>query len=103
MFKDGKKERVPDYLKEDFPPIGGEPCREYLLKQKKWGDRPPAEAFMKIANQLYLEYQLDSERKYLKQKAKDKAQKRQFERRHQSLNMPTGRRNSMAMTANFAR
>ena len=50
IFRDGRKEKVPDYLVEDHPPIEGEPCREYLMKQKKWGERPPAEVFMKIAN-----------------------------------------------------
>ena len=56
MFKEGSKERVPTYLLDLHPPKEGEPCREYLLKQKKWGERPPAESFMKIANELYLQH-----------------------------------------------
>lgn len=50
IFKTGDKEKVPDYLKEDHPPIEGEPCREYLAKLTKWGERPAADSFMKIAN-----------------------------------------------------
>ena len=56
VFKSGKKEKVPEYLKQDHPFEEGEPCRDYLSKLTKWGERPPAEAFMKIANQLYLEH-----------------------------------------------
>ena len=50
IFKSGDKEKVPIYLKEEHPPKEGKPCRDYLLNQKKWGERPPAESFMHIAN-----------------------------------------------------
>ena len=50
VFRSGYKEKVPDYLKEDHPPKEGEPCREYLSKLTKWGERPAGSAFMKIAN-----------------------------------------------------
>ena len=67
VFKSGEKEKVPAYLIEDHPPIEGEPCREYLMKQTKWGERPPGEAFMKIANNIYIEQCLINENKMLKQ------------------------------------
>ena len=85
VFKSGNKEKVPDYLKEDHPPLEGEPCREYLLKLTKWGERPPAEAFMKIANQLYLEHCLKNEKKMAQQM---KAKSVNFGRRHKSLGAP---------------
>ena len=73
VFKSGQKEKVPSYLKQFNPPKEGEPCREYLAKQTKWGERPPAEAFMKIANQLYIEHCLKNEKVMAKQLAKKKA------------------------------
>ena len=63
MFKDGRKENVPDYLKAENPSKEGAPCRNYLAKQEKWGPRPPAEAFMKIANKLYIDHCLKNEKK----------------------------------------
>ena len=63
----------------------GEPCRDYLSKLTKWGERPPAEAFMKIANQLYLEHILKNEKK-MAQKMKTKSTS--FGRRHKSLGVP---------------
>ena len=63
MFRGaGGKEHVPEYLKKNHPPEEGAPCREYLMKQKKWGERPPAEAFMKIANQIYIKHCLKEEK-----------------------------------------
>ena len=53
-------------MKEDHPPKEGEACREYLSKQTKWGERPPAEAFMKIANELYIDHCLKNELKMVK-------------------------------------
>ena len=76
---------MPAYLKEDHPPLEGEPCRDYLSKLTKWGERPPAEAFMKIANQLYLEHCLKNEKKMAQ---KMKAKSTSFGRRHKSLGVP---------------
>ena len=72
-------------MKEEHPPLEGEPCRDYLSKLTKWGERPPAEAFMKIANQLYLEHCLKNEKKMAQ---KMKAKPTSFGRRHKSLGVP---------------
>ena len=50
VFKPQGKEIVPGYLIDDQPPPSSIPCREWLRKQKPQGERPPAEAFAKIAN-----------------------------------------------------
>ena len=50
MFKPHGREIVPSYLKVDQPPEASSLCREWLRKQKPQGERPPAEAFAKIAN-----------------------------------------------------
>ena len=50
VFKPQGREVVPGYLVADQPPVASRPCREWLRKQKPQGERPPAEAFAKIAN-----------------------------------------------------
>lgn len=89
VFMSGNKEIVPDYLKGDHPPIEGKPCRDYLSKQTKWGERPPAEAFMKIANQLYIDHCLKKEKKMAQKlralsMSKTVKSKGHFSRRHKS-------------------
>ena len=59
----GDKEKVPQYLKDDHPPKESQPCRDYLMKQKKWGERPPADSFMKIANQLSIDNSIKRDKK----------------------------------------
>ena len=58
IFKDGKKDIIPEYLKSDFPPQESQPARTYLQKQKRNGDRPPAEIFMLIANKIYVQHMI---------------------------------------------
>ena len=75
VFKSAGKEKVPDYLKGGHPPKEGEPCREYLMTLKKWGERPPAEAFMKIANQIYIDHCIKEDKKLAAQLKKAKGGK----------------------------
>ena len=59
----GDEELVPEYLRNCHPLKDGEPCREYLMTLKKWGERPPGEALLQMANQIYAEHRKKEDRK----------------------------------------
>lgn len=52
MGKNGRQ-RIPSYLKEDFPNPELLPCKELIASMPSHVDRPPAEKFDSIISNLY--------------------------------------------------